>query len=82
MLPLSILTDDCIRVFARLIKTLEINATQMRNFMADSYMLAIDLADYLVRKGSPFRQAHSTVDELDNTAGKLVQYAIGKNRSL
>ena len=82
MLPLSILTDDCIRVFARLIKTLEINATQMRNFMTDSYMLATDLADYLVRKGSPLRQAHSSVDELDNTAGKLVQYAIGKNRSL
>lgn len=82
MLPLSILTDDCIRVFARLIKTLEINATQVRNFMTDSYMLATDLADYLVRKGSPFRQAHSTVDELDNTAGKLVQYVIGKNKSL
>ena len=85
MLPLSILTDDCIRcirVFARLIKTLEINATQIRNFMRDSYMLATDLAGYLVRKGPPFRQAHSTVDELDNTAGKLVQYVIGKNRSL
>ena len=82
MLPLSILTDDCVRVLVTLIKTLEINATQIQNFMTDSYMLATDLADYLVRKGSPFRQAHSTVGELDNTAGKLVQYASGKNRSL
>jgi len=81
MLPLSILTDDCIRVFATLIKTLEINATQLQNFMTDSYMLATDLADYLVRKGSPFRQAHSTASKLDNTAGKLVQYAIDKSRS-
>lgn len=81
MLPLSILNDDCIRVFARLIKMLEINATQMRNFMTDSYMLATDLADYLVRKGPPFRQAHGTLGELDNTAGKLVQYAIDKSRS-
>jgi len=75
------LTDDCVRVFARLIKTLEINATQIQNFMTDSYMLAADLADYLVRKGSPFRQAHGTLGELDNIAGKLVQYAIDKCRS-
>ncbi|MBL7209338.1 MAG: hypothetical protein ISS52_04500 [Dehalococcoidia bacterium] len=49
--------------------------------MTDSYTLATHLADYLVRKGSPLREAHSTVGKLDNTAGKLVQYAIGKNRS-
>lgn len=44
-----------------------------------SGMLATDLADYLVRK-VPFRQAHSTVGKLDNTAGKLVQYAINKSK--
>lgn len=44
-----------------------------------SSMLATDLADYLVRK-VPFRQAHSTVGKLDNTAGKLVQYAINKSK--
>ena len=41
--------------------------------MSGSYMLATDLADYLVKKGLPFRQAHSFV-------GKLVQYAISKNK--
>ena len=43
-------------------------------------MLATDLADYLVRKEVPFRQTHSTVGKLDNTAAKLVQYAINENK--
>jgi len=41
--------------------------------MSGSYVLATDLADYLVKKGLPFRQAHDIV-------GKLVQYAISKNK--
>ena len=54
----------------------------MQNVTTNSYMLAIDLADYLVRKGLPFHQTHSTAGRLDSTAGKLVQYAIGKNKNL
>jgi argininosuccinate lyase len=53
----------------------------MQNVKTNSYMLAIDLADYLVRKGLPFHQTHSNAGRLDSTAGKLVQYAIGKNKT-
>jgi len=38
-------------------------------------MLATDVADYLVKKGLPFRAAHEAT-------GKLVIYAIYKNKSL
>jgi argininosuccinate lyase len=41
----------------------------------DSAMLATDLADYLVRKGIPFREAHAA-------AGKAVKLAAEKGISL
>ena len=63
-----------LEVFAGLIKTLKIDADRMRQVMSGSYLLATDVADYLVRKGLPFRQAHKIV-------GELVQYAIGKSKS-
>lgn len=60
-------------VFTGLIKTLKTDSVRMRQAMADSYILATDLADYLVKKGLPFRQAHTVV-------GELVQYAISKKK--
>jgi argininosuccinate lyase len=62
-----------LEVFTGLIKTLKIDTVRMEQAMSGSYILATDLADYLVRKGLPFRQAHDIV-------GKLVQYAISKNK--
>jgi argininosuccinate lyase len=62
-----------LEVFTGLIKTLKINTARMQQAMADSYILATDLADYLVRKGLPFRQAHDIV-------GKVVRYAISKEK--
>jgi argininosuccinate lyase len=41
----------------------------------NSYTLATDLADYLVRKGTPFREAHQTVAE-------LVRYAERESKPL
>jgi argininosuccinate lyase len=62
-----------LEVFTGLIKTLKVNAARMQQAMSGSYILATDLADYLVRKGLPFRQAHDIV-------GKLVRYAISKGK--
>jgi argininosuccinate lyase len=62
-----------LEVFAGLIKTLKIDTARMQQAMSVSYVLATDLADYLVRKGLPFRQAHDIV-------GKLVRYAVSKNK--
>jgi argininosuccinate lyase len=62
-----------LQVFTGLIKGLKINADLMQRAMSGSYLLATDLADYLVGKGLPFREAHKIV-------GELVQYAIGKGK--
>ncbi len=60
-------------VLTGLVKGLKVNADRMRQPMSGSYLLATDIADYLVGKGLPFREAHRVV-------GELVQYAVGKNR--
>jgi argininosuccinate lyase len=62
-------------VLAGLIKTMKVNKSRMQDSMAGSYLLATDLADYLAKKGLPFRQAHGIV-------GKLVQYAVSKVKEL
>jgi argininosuccinate lyase len=62
-----------LEVFTGLMATIKINTARMQNAMTGSYILATDLADYLVRKGLPFRQAH-------NIVGKLVRYAISKGK--
>ncbi len=62
-----------LEVLTGLVKTLKINTAQMVNVISGSYILATDLADYLTKKGLPFRQAHSIV-------GNLVQYAITKGK--
>ena len=50
-------------VVAGVVRTLKVNADRM--FAAlDEEMLATDLADYIVRRGVPFREAHRIVGEL------------------
>jgi argininosuccinate lyase len=47
----------------------------MRNAASTGYLNATELADYLVRKGTPFREAHETV-------GKIVVHAIARGVEL
>lgn len=49
-------------VVVAIIKTLKLNPAKMRAALGDD-LLATDLADYLVRKGLPFRQAHHIVGQ-------------------
>ncbi len=51
-------------VFAGMIATMEVRAERMREAASDAAMLATDLADYLVRKGEPFRSAHGVMADL------------------
>ena len=53
-----------LRAVCGIVSTLEVNGSRMEQAAGDSYMLATDVADYLVRKGMPFREAHSVVKEL------------------
>jgi argininosuccinate lyase len=61
-------------VFAGMIGTLKIDAQRTQQALEAGYILATDLADYLVKNGVPFREAHGIV-------GRLVQYAAESNKS-
>ncbi len=61
-------------VITGVIHTLQLNSERMRLALADE-LLATDLADYLVEKGMPFREAHHVV-------GRIVRYAAEKRLSL
>jgi hypothetical protein len=66
---------DCTVAFADLIPAIEAKRDNMRAAASKGYATATDLADYLVRKGLPFRDAHDVV-------GKLVAVAIRMNCDL
>ncbi len=63
-----------VRVFAEMIKTIKVNVKRVREAIKRDYILATDLADYLVKKGLPFREAHGAV-------AKLSEYAITRDKS-
>jgi argininosuccinate lyase len=52
---------DCLAVFAPLVAGLEPVAQAMRRAVVEGHATATDLADYLVRKGVAFRDAHDIV---------------------
>jgi argininosuccinate lyase len=52
---------DTLRVFAGLLDGLSVNREAMRQAAAEGFATATDLADYLVKKGLPFRDAHEAV---------------------
>ena len=51
-------------VFKAMLPGMELNTERVSGLAGESQILATDLADYLVRKGIPFREAHGTVREL------------------
>lgn len=54
----------CLEVFAPMISSLSFNTGRMRKAAAEGFLNATDCADYLVRKGLPFREAYSIVGAL------------------
>ncbi|MBF0388819.1 MAG: argininosuccinate lyase [Desulfamplus sp.] len=59
----------CIDIYSKMIPNIEINQNNMLNAAQKGYLNATDLADYLVVKGLPFREAHSV-------SGRAVAFAI------
>jgi argininosuccinate lyase len=59
-------------VFAQIVAGMKIRKENMRRAVEEDFSNATDLADYLVKKNLPFRQAHEV-------AGKLVHFCIEKN---
>ncbi len=55
---------DCLHAFADMIPAIEPQRDNMRAAAATGFATATDLADYLVKKGLPFRDAHEVVGQL------------------
>ena len=66
---------DTLRVFTGMLSGLSVNATAMRRAAAEGYATATDLADYLVKKGLPFREAHEAV-------ARAVRFAADEGKDL
>jgi len=65
----------CLRAFADMIPAIEPKEDNMREAAKKGFATATDLADYLVKRGMPFRDSHEVV-------GKAVAYGIEKGRDL
>jgi argininosuccinate lyase len=52
---------DTLAIFAALVPGIEVDAAAMRSAASEGFATATDLADYLVKKGMPFRDAHEAV---------------------
>lgn len=65
----------CLPVFTEMLSTLKVNKDNMSSAARGGFTNATDLADYLVRKGVPFRNAHEIT-------GKIVLSCIDKNKSI
>ena len=66
---------DCLRAFADMIPAIQPKKEKMREAAMRGFSTATDLADYLVRKGVPFRDAHEIV-------GKSVGYGVQTGKDL
>ncbi|MDR1311152.1 MAG: argininosuccinate lyase [Burkholderiaceae bacterium] len=53
--------SDTLRIFIEMVGALTVNEIALRTAALQGYATATDLADYLVRKGMPFRAAHAVV---------------------
>ena len=57
-----------------MVGTVKVNGERIAQAMKMDYILATDLADYLVKKGMPFRKAHGVI-------AKLSEYAMSKGKN-
>ena len=65
----------CLPVFCDMIRTMRVRKDNMLKGAKGGFTNATDVADYLVKKGVPFREAHGIV-------GRMVFYCIEKDMSL
>lgn len=65
----------CLEVFTGMLETINYNVSHMANQASAGFTNATDAADYLVKKGLPFRTAHEVI-------GKLVLYCIHNNKAI
>jgi len=66
--------NSSLQIFAEMVRTIKINTERISQAIRKDYIVATDLADYLVKKGLPFREAHGVI-------AKLGEYAIAQDKN-
>ena len=66
---------SCLKILSKMLPEIKFNATRMRATAGEGFSTATDLAEYLVKKGLPFREAHEIT-------GRIVLYCINCNKDL
>jgi argininosuccinate lyase len=66
---------DSLSVLSELLAAVRFRKAAMRQAASDGFLLATDLADYLVLRSVPFRNAHET-------AGRIVRYCLDTGKDL
>lgn len=65
----------CLPVFTKMLSTLKVRESNMKKAAQGGFTNATDMADYLVKKGIPFRNAHEII-------GRMVVYCINNNKAI
>ena len=66
--------ENCLEITDSFLRTLSVNAQKMLLATEKGFLQATDIADYLVNKGLPFREAH-------RVSGEIVKYLV-KNEQI
>ena len=66
---------DCLKVFSPMLETMKVNKKKMLAATKGGFLTATDAADYLVKKGIPFRECHHII-------GRVVAYCIKTSQGL
>ena len=66
---------DCLAIFAEMMSQIGLNTERMEEAAAEDFTCATDVADYLAKKGVPFRTAHGIV-------GGIVRECLERGRTL
>ena len=66
---------QCLAIYTPMLKTCQFRTERMRDAARSGFTNATDLADYLVKKGMPFRQAHAVV-------GRIVSHCLDEGKAL
>jgi argininosuccinate lyase len=68
-------TKSCLKILIELLPKIRFNIDIMRQSASTGFTTATDLAEYLVKKGIPFRNAHKIT-------GKIIAYCINNNKNI
>lgn len=66
---------DCLTIYANMLRAIKPNVARMAQAAEEDFTCATDVADYLAKKGLPFRTAHAVT-------GKLVRYCLEHDTTL